>query len=92
VLEAAVYDKIVLFGSVFEKYAEVVGLVQAGGGIPYHDIKKDGSMLRQLIEAMLTEKEEYNFRSKAAGDFVRANLGATQKVINYIQENRLLTN
>lgn len=92
VLEAAVYNKIVLFGPVYEKYKEVIGLVKAGGGIPFNDIKKDGSLLRQLIEGLLENKEEYNFRSKAAGDFVKENLGATDKTIQFIQEKRLLTN
>jgi 3-deoxy-D-manno-octulosonic-acid transferase len=92
VLEAAVYNKIVLFGPVYEKYAEVIGLVKAGGGIPFNDIKKDGSLLRQLIESLLQNTEEYNFRSKAAGDYVRENTGATNKIIQFIQEKRLLTN
>lgn len=92
VLEAAVYNKIVLFGPVYEKYAEVVGLVKAGGGIPFNDFKKDGLLLRQLIETLLFNQEEYDFRSQAAGEFVKANLGATEKITRYIQENRLLTN
>jgi 3-deoxy-D-manno-octulosonic-acid transferase len=92
VLEAAVYNKIVLFGPVYEKYAEVIGLVKAGGGVPFNDIKNDGSLLCQLIEAMLENKDEYNLRSKAAGDYVRENLGATDKIIQFIQEKRLLTN
>ena len=90
VLEAAVYDKIVLFGHNYEKYAEVVGLVQSGGGIPIPDLRKDGMLLSQVIDGLLGDKREYQFRSKAAGDFVRSNVGATQKIIAYIQENRLL--
>ena len=92
VLEAAVYNKIVLFGPVYEKYAEAVGLVNAGGGLPFNDYSKDGSLLRQLIEAMLADEREYAFRSKAAGDYVRENLGATGKILSFIQEKRLLTN
>jgi 3-deoxy-D-manno-octulosonic-acid transferase len=92
VLEAAVYNKIVLMGHQFHKYSEAVGLVLSGGGIPFNNEKKDGIMLMELIEALLANKEEYNFRSKAAGDYVRANTGATEKIIRYIQEKRLLTN
>ncbi len=92
VLEAAVYNKIVLMGYQFHKYSEAVGLVLSGGGIPFNNEKKDGIMLKELIEALLANKEEYNFRSKAAGDFVRSNTGATEKIIRYIQEKRLLTN
>lgn len=91
VLEAAVYNKIVLFGPYFHKYTEAVGLVQAGGAISFTDEKKDGILLQQLIEALLTDKGEYTFRCKAAGDFVRSNKGATQKILQFIQEKRLLT-
>lgn len=91
VLEAAVYNKIVLFGPYFHKYTEAVGLVQAGGAISFTDEKKDGVLLQQLIEALLTDNGEYTFRCKAAGDFVRSNKGATQKILQFIQEKRLLT-
>ena len=92
VLEAAVYNKPVLFGSFYHKYTEAVGLVKSGGGMPFYDEKRDGAMLKELMETLLTDEEEYNYRSKAAGDFVQSNKGATQKIITYIQEKRLLTN
>lgn len=92
VLEAAVYNKVVLFGPRFEKYTEAIGLVQSGGGIPVQDPAKDGKLLMQLLEALLEDKKEYDFRCKAAGTYVNANRGATDRIINYIQENRLLTN
>jgi 3-deoxy-D-manno-octulosonic-acid transferase len=91
VLEAAVYHKIVFFGPYYHKYSEAVGLVQSGGGLSFYDEKKDGSMLIQLIEGLLTDEEEYQLRSREAGEYVRANRGATQKIIQYIQEKRLLT-
>jgi len=91
VLEAAVYNKIVLFGPYFHKYTEAVGLVQAGGAISFTDEKKDGILLQQLLEALLTDNGEYTFRCRAAGDFVRSNKGATQKILQFIQEKRLLT-
>jgi 3-deoxy-D-manno-octulosonic-acid transferase len=92
VLEAAVYYKPVLFGAQYHKYTEAVGLVQAGGGLPFYDEKRSGEMLKELIEALLVNEEDYNNRSKAAGDFVQSNRGATQKIIQFIQEKRLLTN
>ncbi len=91
VLEAAVYDKPVLFGSSYHKYTEATGLVKSGGGIPFSDEKKDGAMLKELISALLNNKDEYNYRSKAAGDFVRSNKGATERIMRFIQEKRLLT-
>ena len=92
VLEASVYSKIVLMGHYYHKYSEAVGLVLSGGAIPFNNEKKDGAMLKELIEALFKDREEYNYRSKAAGDFVRLNGGATKKIMQYIQENRLLTN
>ncbi len=92
VLEAAVYNKPVLFGPFYHKYTEAIGLVQAGGGLPFNDPKKNGVMLGELIEALLINEEEYNYRSAAAGNFVQSNKGATQKIIQFIQEKRLLTN
>ena len=92
VIEAAVYNKIVLIGHHYHKYIEAVGLVMSGGAIPFNNEKKDGMMLKELIEALLTDVAEYNYRSKAAGDFVRSNSGATGRIISYIQEKRLLTN
>ena len=92
VLEAAVYKKPVLFGAAYHKYTEAIGLVKSGGGLPFNDEKKDGVMLAELIQALRINREEYNDRSKAAGDFVQSNKGATQKIIQFIQEKRLLTN
>ena len=92
VLEAAVYKRPVLFGPFYHKYTEAIGLVQSGGGLPFNDPKKNGIMLGELIEALLINEEEYNYRCNAAGDFVQSNKGATQKIIQFIQEKRLLTN
>ncbi|MEO6612823.1 MAG: glycosyltransferase N-terminal domain-containing protein [Chitinophagaceae bacterium] len=87
VLEAAVYNKPVVFGPYYEKYPEAIGLVRSGGGIAFND----GVMLKELISVLLTNEEEYNHRSRAAGNFVQSNKGATQKIIQFIQEKRLLT-
>ena len=92
VLEAAVYFKPVLFGEYFRKYTEATGLVMTGGGLPFNNIKKDGSLLKELIEVLIINKEEYNKRSRAAGEFVQHHQGATDKIIQFIQEKRLLTN
>ena len=37
VLEAAVYNKMVLFGPFYQKYTEATGLVNTGGGISFTD-------------------------------------------------------
>ncbi|HEY6063721.1 MAG TPA: hypothetical protein VIV35_08940, partial [Chitinophagaceae bacterium] len=83
--------KPVLFGEYFRKYTEATGLVLSGGGLPFSDKNRDGLMLRELIEALLMNPGEYNYRNNAAGEFVQANKGATDKIIQFIQEKRLLT-
>lgn len=91
VLEAAVYFKPVLFGDYFRKYTEAIQLVMSGGGLPFIDIKKDGAMLSELMSALLANKEEYDHCANAAGNFVLSNKGATGRIIQFIQEKRLLT-
>ncbi len=91
VLEAAVYGKPVLFGLYYHKYVEAVELVKAGGGLPFNDERKNGLMLKELIEALLINQDEYELRSNAAKEFVQKNKGATEIIVDYIQEKRLLT-
>lgn len=88
VLEAAVYSKPVLFGPVYEKFVEAVQLIDAGGAF---DIENALELEENLL-LLLTNKEAYQSACLAAGNFVYANKGATQKIMDYIQEKRLLTN
>lgn len=91
VLEAAVYGKPVLFGSNYKKYNEAIELVKSGGGLPFTDEKRNGIMLKEIINALLINEEEYNYRCEAAEKFVHTNKGATEIITQYIQEKRLLT-
>lgn len=91
VLEAAVFDKVILFGPNYTKYSEAVGLVQSGGAIPFYDERRDGLMLSQLIQALLLEPTDRSQRARVAGEFVRKRQGATQTILRFIQEKRLLT-
>ncbi len=92
VLEAAVYNKIVFMGPYYQKYSEAVGLVQSGGGISFMDEKRDGVMLAQLINSLWNHEDDFARGSNAAGNYVRSNRGATQIILQFIQEKRLLTN
>lgn len=86
VLEAAVFDKIVLFGPAYEKYYEAIELVKCGGAIPVTT-----AVLAEIILALSADNREYVYRCRQAGNFVRNNEGATKKILGYIQEKRLLT-
>lgn len=87
VLEAAVYGKPVVFGPVYEKYDEAVGLLESGGGVSYNNPIGLESILGKFME----DENETQKRGIAAKEFVYSKAGATQRIINYIQENRLLT-
>ena len=86
-LEAAVYGKPVISGPVIDKFIEVMELAEAGGIIIVDNALEAESVFSRLLE----NEEEYLFHGKAAREFVYARRGATEKIINYIQENRLLT-
>ena len=87
VLEAAVYGKPVITGPVIEKYFEVMELADAGGVIIIDNALEAESVFSRL----LNNKEEHSFHGNAARDYVYARRGATEKIVRYIQENRLLT-
>ena len=86
-LEAAVHFKPVLFGPVYDKYIEAVGLIEAGGAVSIRDVLDFESVANHLF----SKEEDRNKIGQFAGNFVHAHKGASAKVIRYIQENRLLT-
>ena len=87
-LEAAVYGKPVLFGPNYKKFREADELIKTGAAISIASSVELGSRLKNL----LNNRTELELKSKNAFDFVNENRGATQKILAYIQENRLLTN
>ncbi|MEP7110694.1 MAG: glycosyltransferase N-terminal domain-containing protein [Ferruginibacter sp.] len=88
VLEAAVYGKPVIFGPEFEKYSEAVGLVDCGGGLTIQNALELESILNELWknESLLAATGE------KAKNYVYSNTGASNKIIQFIQEKRLLIN
>jgi 3-deoxy-D-manno-octulosonic-acid transferase len=87
VLEAAVYGKPVITGPVIEKYFEVMELADAGGVIIIDNALEAESVFSRLLK----NEDEYSFHGNAARNYVYARRGATEKIVHYIQENRLLT-
>lgn len=87
VLEAAVYGKPVIFGPVYEKFDEAVGLIKAQGGISI-----DGPVSLELaLNTLLKDDEKRMNMGKAASRYVDENTGASGKIIRFIHEKRLLT-
>lgn len=88
VLEAAVYFKPVVFGPEYDEYAEAVELLDANGGYTVENVLE----LEKTLDILLSEGQEYDNACINAGEYVKAKAGATEKIIQYIYENRLLTN
>ncbi len=88
VLEAAVYSKPVIFGPVYDKYAEAVDLVEAGGAISCRYSLEVENKLHQLF----TDPAFYANTANTAGEFVKTKSGATEKIIDYVERNLLLIN
>ncbi len=88
VLEAAVYNKPVVFGPVYEKFIEATELLDNGGAFSVDNALE----LEQQLDNLLSEDIAYKKASNNAGNYVRSKIGATKQVIDFIYENRLLTN
>jgi 3-deoxy-D-manno-octulosonic-acid transferase len=86
VLEAAVYGKPVVFGPTYEKYFEAVELIDAGGAFTI-----DGALeLEETLNDLLNDKNLYATSSLASAAYVKSKIGATENIIHFIQEKRLL--
>ncbi len=88
VLEAAVFGKPVIFGPKFEKFKEAVELIKAGAAFSVNNKEE----LKTQMDLLLTENDFYKKSCETAKGYVFENRGATEKIVQYIQENRLFTN
>ena len=87
-LEAAVYGKPVLFGPAYHKFQEAIDLAGTGGAISINNSEECVAAVQKLI----TDNVVYRSSCEKAKDYVYTNKGATKKIMQYIQEKRLLTN
>jgi 3-deoxy-D-manno-octulosonic-acid transferase len=87
VLEAAVYGKPVVFGPVIEKYIEAVELTESGGGL----IIDSALEAEKVFNRLLQDPQECKEIGEASRNYVHSKKGATGRIINFIQEKRLLT-
>ena len=88
ILEAAVYGKPVIFGPEYERNFEAEELIDCSGAISIENALE----LEKVVNGLLNNEEEIVSRGNAARNYVYNNAGASQKIIDYIQKNRLLTN
>jgi 3-deoxy-D-manno-octulosonic-acid transferase len=87
-LEAAVYGKPVLFGPNYKKFKEAIGLIEAGGGICINA----STELLATLQKLFNNKNELRLIGQNSFDFIKQNKGATEKILHYMEANRLLTN
>jgi 3-deoxy-D-manno-octulosonic-acid transferase len=87
ILEAAVYGKPVIFGPEYEKNFEAEELIDCSGAISIENALE----LEKIVNGLLNNEEEIISRGNAAKNYVYNNAGASKKIMDYIQKNRLLT-
>jgi 3-deoxy-D-manno-octulosonic-acid transferase len=87
VLEAAVYGKPVVFGPVFNRYLEAIELLEEGGAFTIETALE----LEKVFEDLFRDEILYNQTATAAKEYVYSKKGATGRILNFIQEKRLLT-
>lgn len=80
-LEAAVYGIPVLFGPRFRKFREAVELAAQGGAFPV----KDDAELREIFDALLGDPGIARTAGEKARDYVDSRLGATERILKYLQ-------
>jgi 3-deoxy-D-manno-octulosonic-acid transferase len=87
ILEAAVWGKPIIIGENYEKYFEAIDLIECGAA----ETISDTNQLKEVIATWLNNTDIYNKSSTEAKNYVYNNKGATKKIMEYIQVNRLLT-
>lgn len=80
VLEAAVYDMPVIFGPNFKKAREANQLIEQGGG---YSISSDEAF-RSLMVEFLQYEDSLQAAGEHAGNYVRSNIGAVEKIIHIL--------
>lgn len=88
VLEAAVYGRPVVFGPVYSKYYEACELIATEGATSISTPLELEAVLHQL----LSNKTIWQKQATAARQYVNDNRGATDTIMQYIYEKRLLIN
>ena len=78
-LEAAVYDIPVIYGPKYHKFKEAKGLIACGGGFSVDNEKAFANRMDEFISNPELRKDA----GTAAGDFVRNNAGATERILSF---------
>jgi len=87
ILEAAAYGKPVIIGPEYDRHYEAVEMLEQGGLFSIQNALE----LENLLDELFSDGEKRMGAGKSAKEYVEKNKGATGKILDYIQENRLLT-
>ncbi len=82
VLEPAVYGMPVIFGPNYQKFTEAKDLIKTGGGFTI----KSADEFIKTMQRLMEDKQFFTHSSQASKDYVLANSGATQLVIEKMKE------
>ncbi len=74
--EAAVYNMPVLFGPKYGKFKEAKDLIARGGAFSF----KDEAGFVEIMDALTTDKSRLSQSGGVAGEYIRENLGATERI------------
>jgi 3-deoxy-D-manno-octulosonic-acid transferase len=86
-LEAAVHSKPVLFGPNYEKFREARELIAAGAAFSIGTAEE----LKIKTDQLLHDPDYLMKAGLSAKNYVAGHTGATETILRFIQENRLLT-
>lgn len=87
ILEAAAYGKPVIIGPEFERHYEAKELLEKGGLFSIRNALE----LEALLNELFNNSAKLESAGNAAKEYIWENLGATDKILAFVQENRLLT-
>jgi 3-deoxy-D-manno-octulosonic-acid transferase len=87
-LEAAVFGKPVVFGPVYEKYLEAKEMIEIGAAFSADTALE----MEALLDELLSNNKMLIDAGKSGAAYVQSKAGASHKIVEFIQANRLLTN
>ena len=82
ILEAVTFGKPVLFGPNYSKFQEAKDIIARGGGWSH----SNSDELAAHITSLLTDADTYRKASQACTEYMEANLGSTDKILNTIED------
>ena len=88
ILEASVYGKIVFFGKYYDFSNEAEELIKIGAAYSI----ENPELFTNTVRLLLSDKSALEKKNNQAKKYTEDNKGATQKIMRYLEENRLLIN